>query len=926
MLLKTHSFKFGEFLLNPKEKILLRGGEPLSITPKAFQLLSVLVENHGHLVEKEDLIKAVWADSFVEEGNLTFTIRLLRKALGDSSQNPRFIETVPKHGYRFIADVRSITAEEADAPKFFSAAKSAQSSGASAHHFAVEQRENLSAADSQSEPEKKTGAEAIPHLASPPPTLASRSLFGREREITLIEKMLCREDVRLVTLTGIGGSGKTSLARVIAGICSAHFPDGVFFVELAPIFNSDLVVAAIAQTLDVKESGSNSLLETLQTFLRTRQILLVLDNFEQVIAAAPSLKEILAATARLKVLVTSRAALNLSIENELLIPPLAVPSSDFASIPIAELENYPSVRMFVERARAVEPNFVLSGGNAADVAEICVRLNGLPLAIELAAARTKLLKPAAMLRRLENRLQILTSRTMDLPVRQQTMRDTIAWSYDLLGERGKTLFRRLAVFAGGFTIEAAEVICGEDDGGTEVLDELESLVGDNLLQKTDDRDGETCLLMLEIIREYAAERLAENPSEVSAARRRHADFYLNYAKNIEREVMGTRQAERLNQMEAERDNFRAAMDWGRKTGNGEYELRLAAALATLWTLRGYLSEGIERLNEALAGNPSAAPAVRAKALAWLGQLIWVKGDYVTAIAVCENGLMLARQVNYPIIAALSLFVLGMSHWYKYGDAEKSIAYLEESLSLYRELEYDAGIVFTLVVLAAIRHSKSDLPQAERLLKESLAVAKSAGNNLMLSIALVNYGRLEIDKGNLARAKKLCQESLRLRGELADSWGLVQCLEPLAVVALKENDPRRAAKMLGAIDVLLESLGAAPPLIFRADHEPSAAAARAALAAETFAELFAEGRKMSLSEIVSVALDESPNSRLDADFLKTETHFSSVETAASTDDLKELSAPLRLTSDFNSRTRKWSWLTAAFFIVSVIAFVLWYALT
>ncbi|MDQ3749309.1 MAG: protein kinase, partial [Acidobacteriota bacterium] len=712
------------------------------------------------------------------------------------------------------------------------------------------------------------------------PAAAPRSLFGRTREIAAIENLLLRENVRFVTLTGTGGTGKTVLAQTVADGCLAEFPDGVFFVELAAVTNPDRVVSAIAQILDVKETGGKSQIETLKTFLHERRILLVLDNFEQIVAAAPALSELLDSSLHLKILVTSRTALRLSAENELVVPPLAVPPADADALSADKLKKYSSVELFIERARAVKPTFVLADENALAIAEICSKLDGLPLAIELAAARVKLLSPSALLQRLENRLKLLTSQTKDLPARQQTMRDTIAWSYDLLGENEKTLFKQLAVFAGGFTVEAAEAICEATDN-TEVLDGLESLVGSNLLRQTDEHTGETRLMMLETIREFAAERLAENAAGEAAVRRRHADFFLNYAKQMERDLMGANQANLLHQMEAERDNFRAALAWSRKTGD-ENQLKLAAALTLFWTLRGYLSEGIERLSAALESYPDAAPATRAKALASLGQMIWVRSDYVQAIAVCEESLALARQINYPMISAHSLFVLGMSYWYQYGDATRSIAYLEESLSLYRELDYDTGVVFTLVVLAAI-YQPNDLPRTAEMLDESLAVAKRTGNNLALSIVLVNYGRLMVAKGDFVQAKDLCRESLRLRGELDDKWGIVQCLEPLAAIAVMDDEPRRAAKILGAINVLLESVGAQPPLIFRADHEPSLAAARAALDEETFAASFAEGRKLSTNEIVSLALDESTNDRRDSEYSKTTAHFSRSETDLQTNE-------------------------------------------
>lgn len=840
MLLETQYFRFDDYLLDGGEKVLLQNGKPVSLTPKSFQLLFELVKNHGRLLSKDDLMKSVWADSFVEDGNLAFTIRLLRKSLNDDARNPRFIETIARRGYRFIGETERIETGISHESNF------AGTKNESVRRLKIGNDENKFAGF-----QAQKFSEKVQYLVSP----IARSLFGRADEIAEIKKLLLDENVRLITLTGVGGSGKTSLARFIAAGHLSDFPDGVFFIELASVFNPDFVAASIARTLDIKESAGHSIIQSLQNFLRERQIFLVLDNFEQVAAAAPLLDEVVRIAPRLKVLVTSRVALRIGSENELIIPPLAVPPTNFSTLESISAENYPSVQMFVERAQMVKPNFVLTPENAADVAAICAELDGLPLAIELAAARIRLLAPSMILQRLENRLQILTSRSSDLPARHQTMRAAIAWSFDLLGEDEQKLFRRLAVFAGGFTVAAAETICSvEDASGAKILDGLELLIDNNLLRQTDEDENEPRLLMLETIREYAAERLTENAAEENDLRRRHAEFFLAYAKKTERDLMGAKQAELLNQMEAERDNFRAAMDWWRKN-DGENELKLTAALTPLWNFRGSLSEGVNRLFDVIERNPNAAAAAQAKALTSLGMLVWISGNYEKAIEVCEKSLPLCEQINYPVIKAQTLFVLGMSYWYRFGVAEKSIAFLNEGLELYRAVKFDTGVVFTTVVLAAIYQTNDDLAKAAELLDESMSAAERTGNNLARSIALVNYGRLKFAEGNYAQAKELCQQSLRLREELADRWGLVQCLEPLTAIAVIENAPRRAAKLLGAIDVLLETLGARQPLIFRADHEKSAAAVRHALDKETFDLLFAEGRRLSIKESVALALNE-----------------------------------------------------------------------
>jgi predicted ATPase/DNA-binding winged helix-turn-helix (wHTH) protein len=815
---ETRGFEFGEFLLDTEEAMLYREGSPVPITPKTFQLLLTLIENRGHLVRKDALMNSVWSESFVEEGNLTFTMSMLRKALNDSPDHPRFIETVPRRGYRFIADVNALGPEP-----------------------------NGRLQPSAS-PEKANGTD-IPHSAT-----AARRLFGRSHEIAAVLDLLHREDVRLVTLTGAGGSGKTSLARVVLESSRTDFPDGIVFVELAAISDPHLLPAAVAQALGVKEAGNESFVDTLRSYLRTRQLLLVLDNFEQIISAAPFVAELLAATEKLKIIVTSRAALRFGIEQEVIVPTLACPPNGNGQRTVQEIRDFPSVSLFTERARDANSQFDLTNENAASVAGICAKLDGLPLAIELAAARIRLLNPDAILERLKDPLRLLKSSDPDLPPRQQTMRAAIAWSYDLLDADEQTLFRRLAVFSGGFTVEAAESVCG-NIGELDVLDGLESLLQTSLLRRIDDLAGESRLQFLETIREFAAEKLAEDADDETETRNRHLEYFLAAAKETELGLMGPDQARILDSVEAERDNYRASLEWTRKLGD-ERELKLAASLGALWLFRGYLTEGILHITDALARYPNAPLPLRTKSLTWLGQVIWVKGDYEKTITVCSEGLRLAREINYPIFAAQALFFLGMSYWYRFHDAKQAVASLEESLGIYREVGYDAGIVFTLVVLAAIHQTKNDLEPAEKLLQESLTVAERTKNNLINSIAKVNYGRLETARGNLERAKEFCRESLQLRRVLSDRWGLVQCLEPLAVIALKEGDTRRAGLLLGAIELQLESLGASPPLIFRADHEFAVRSIRALLDEETYSCLISEGRKLTTTEVVTLAMEES----------------------------------------------------------------------
>jgi DNA-binding winged helix-turn-helix (wHTH) protein len=409
--LTAQSFSFGDFKLDSGKRLLLEKGEPVSVNSKAFDLLLALVENHGQILSKDELLEKVWAGQFVEENNLTVHISALRKIFGEKKGKHQFILTIPGTGYSFIHEVR-------------------QDGG----NALV--KTNLSEQISDNFDERER-------------------LIGRDSEIAEIKSILRASNKCLLTLTGAGGSGKTKLARTIAAEMQADFADGVFFVELAAVNRADSVVGAIAQILDVKESGEKSVLDALKDFLQKREILLVLDNFEQLLSAASLLKELLDSTANLKILVTSRTLLHLKFEQEKVVLPLAVPPPK-SNLSAEELSEFAAVELFAVRAQTAKSSFALNAENAPIIAEICRKLDGLPLAIELAAVRVKLLSPQAISTRLEHSLNLLTGGAKDLPEHQQTMRGTIRWSYDLLEEDEQILFRRLAVFANGFMVEAAE--------------------------------------------------------------------------------------------------------------------------------------------------------------------------------------------------------------------------------------------------------------------------------------------------------------------------------------------------------------------------------------------------------------------------------------------------------------------------------------
>ncbi len=521
-------------------------------------------------------------------------------------------------------------------------------------------------------------------------------LIGREHEIATIQALLLQEQVGLLTLTGPGGIGKTRLAMQVATTLLDHFVDGVYFVSLAPIRDAALVLAAIAETLGIREVGGQPLLETLQAYLEHRQMLLVLDNFEQVVAAAPLLAPLLGAMQPTQDLVTSRATLHLYGEQEFPVPPLALP--DAKRLHTIEVDVAPtlaqvaSLTLFAQRAMAVQPNFVLDASNIAVVAKICIGLDGLPLAIELAAAKVKLFSPLALLARLQQRLTLLTGGPQDSPARQRTLRDEIAWSYDLLAPNEQVLFRRLAVFAGGFTLEAAQAVCNATgDLGTDVLNGVTSLVDQNLLKQSDQRGRagghllgtEARFHLLETMREYALDQLTIE-GEVQAIRHQHSSFFVALAEKIAPMLVGANQSVGLAQLRMELDNLRTALAWSLADVNSvEMALRMDIAMDNFWLLSGYWSEGRRWAEAALTLTKATdRTLIRALILNSVGGLAAEQGDHPAARAWLEEGLEIAREVDARQLICTCLIGLSLMANVQH-DYAQAIAQLEEAQAIAR---------------------------------------------------------------------------------------------------------------------------------------------------------------------------------------------------------------------------------------------------
>jgi predicted ATPase/Tfp pilus assembly protein PilF/transcriptional regulator with XRE-family HTH domain len=633
-----------------------------------------------------------------------------------------------------------------------------------------------------------------------PPT----SFVGRVRERAAVAALLARPEVRLLTLTGPGGVGKTRLALQVATERPLESAPPVF-VALAALREPGAVLPAIARALGVREDGVTPLPAALQAALAGRALLLVLDNCEQVRAAAPELAALLAGCPRLQVLATSRAPWHLQGEHEYALEPLALPPPQETAP--AALGVSEAVALFVARAQAVKPSFALSASSAPVVAALCRQLEGLPLAIELAAAQLKLLTPRTLLGLLGRRLALLVGGPRDAPERQQTLRATLSWSYELLSPAEQTLLRRLCVFVGGCRLEAMAAVCG---GGAELVGDLlqwlGALVDQSLVRAEEDADGETRVVLLETIREYGLERLAGS-GELEALRERHLDWCLALAEGAEPLLRGSEQGQWLERLDAEHDNLRAALAWARERGAGEQGLRLAGTLWRFWEIRGYLSEGRGWLESMLAaGTGGSAPATaRARSLNGAGTLAFAQGEYGRAVALHEEALAIRRTLGDTHGIAASLNNLGnVAH--VQGEYGRAAALHEESLALKRELGDTRGISASLNNLGNVAHQQGDYGRAAALYEESLALDRSLGDQRGIADSLNNLGGVAYAQGEHGRAVALYEESLALDRELGDQQGIANSLHTLGDVAHQQGDYGRAAALYEESLALFRELG------------------------------------------------------------------------------------------------------------------------
>jgi len=744
------TFHAGRIRVDAHARVVLVDGRPAKLGGRAFDLLEALMQRRDRVVPKQELLDVVWPGLIVEENNLQVHVMNLRKLLG-----PESIVTVSGRGYQFaLAEDESpgtLRSGSAGRPRV----------------------------------ERDSTAEAT--------LVPGTSLIGRDELIASACALLRRDDVRLVTLSGPGGSGKTRVGLHVTAALAHDFADGSYVVMLAPVRDAARVASTIAGVLNVQEAGSRPIEDLLIAYLGERSVLLTLDNFEHVLGAAPLVTRLLEHCSRLKVLITSRTVLRLATEHDVLVPPLPVPAAHASA---RQALKTPAVHLLVERSRATGHAIGEQPAEVAAAVDICRRLDGLPLAIELAAARLRVLTPVALAQRLGSRLTLLKGGAGELPQRQKTLRDAIAWSYELLDADEQRLFRRLAVFVGGWTLEAAEAIAGASGLAQSVLDLMSSLIDHNLVQRTEDIGDEPRFAMLETVREFSTE-LFESSGEADALRTRHADHFIAFAERIDPRLRTGGRAPWLARMKAEYNNLRAALAWVViERQDTVTALRLTGALPWYWYFAGQYSEGRGWINLALALPGADAPtSARAKVLSGAARLATYAGAANEAIALATESVALFRAAGDRAGLAVALLHLALPK-IQVQDRESACSCLEEAAECFRELGDEWGTALAVTYRGVALAFQSGFEnEARMLLSEGSSRCRAVGDDWAVTTSSHYLGSIALRQHDYAAARKLTEEMLVIARELGDGYRISRNLHQLAEIALAQQQTDEALRHL-----------------------------------------------------------------------------------------------------------------------------------
>jgi non-specific serine/threonine protein kinase len=813
------TYRFGEFEVDVAAYELRRGGHRLPLARQPMDLLLLLLERRQELVSREDIAKRLWGpDVFTDlDAGIRTAILKIRQALGDSRESPRFVETVPGKGYRLVAPVEVVP---------------------------------------QSPPKTSPGLSIVPeHLPNPrrhnlPAELTS--FVGRRKELLELPGVLASS--RLLSLTGAGGVGKTRLAVRLARDLVNEFPDGVWLVDLAPLSVPDLVAQTIATALGVREGPQRSAREVLLDTLRDRELLLVLDNCEHLIAACAELVEALLREApALRILATSREALGVSGETVCRVPSLSLPEA-LTSVRVDAVVESEATQLFIERARAVDPAFAATPDNSDAIARICRRLDGIPLAIELAAARVVVLSPEQIEARLQDRFRLLTGGARTAVARQRTLEATVDWSYQLLSDVERQLLSRLSVFPAAWTLEAAEQVCGGDGiDEPDVLDLLSRLVSKSLVVVDSELAGERRYRFLETVRQYARERLVQ-AGAADRLRERHFEFFFNEFRGVLPILRHHNQLPCLRRLRVEQENVRAALEWAlTSSALAEKGLELAGALFWFWTKRGLYEEGKLWLEQALAVD-SVAGGLRARALIGLAHMHYFRGRHVEVGALATEALSLGRDDGDAWVVSFALFLQGLAA-FELGDHERAAALAVQARHGFSagDEEQHAG---PLLILGNIAVLNGDHDRAQQLYDESIEVCRRAGEAWGLSILLSTAAGLRIVRQDFDQARAQASEALSLCQELEDPRGIAWSLDVFAGLLAAGGHADGAARLWGAADGLLASVGGSlvPSIGWIRDRyfEP----VKTSLGGGAFEIARAEGRAMPVVHAIALARQQA----------------------------------------------------------------------